>query len=113
VTLRAGARDLHSGIYGGAALNAAHALIRTLSGVIAVDGRLAAPLRRGLIAPSAEELAGWRELPAGAAELADQGARPVDAAAANEFYLRTFAEPALDVNGIDSGSPLASRWTRS
>ena len=29
----------------------------------------------------------------------------MDAAAADEFYLRTFAEPALDVNGIESGSP--------
>jgi acetylornithine deacetylase/succinyl-diaminopimelate desuccinylase-like protein len=29
----------------------------------------------------------------------------MDAAAAEEFYVRTFAEPALDVNGIESGSP--------
>ena len=38
-------------------------------------------------------------------ELGEQGARPADPAAADEFYLRTFAEPALDVNGIDTGSP--------
>src|ERR1700722_11300604 len=25
--------------------------------------------------------------------------------AAEEFYVRTFAEPALDINGIESGSP--------
>ena len=31
VTLRTGERDLHSGIYGGAALNAAHALAQTIS----------------------------------------------------------------------------------
>jgi acetylornithine deacetylase/succinyl-diaminopimelate desuccinylase-like protein len=105
VAMRTGAADLHSGMYGGAALNAAHALIRTLAALIAADGRLAPALRAGIIPPTDEELAGWRELPGGAAELADQGARPADARAAEEFYLRTFAEPALDVNGIDSGSP--------
>jgi acetylornithine deacetylase/succinyl-diaminopimelate desuccinylase-like protein len=105
VTLRSGERDLHSGLYGGAALNAAHALMRTLVGVVAVDGRLAEPLRHGIAPPSEAELASWRELPAGAGELAGQGAQPADARAAEEFYLRTFAEPALDVNGIDSGSP--------
>lgn len=104
VELSAGARDLHSGMFGGGALNAAHALIRTLDKLIATDGRLAEPLREGIVPPSAEELEGWKQLPAGADELADQGARPADAKAAQEFYVRTFAEPALDVNGIDSGS---------
>ncbi len=105
VTLTTGGRDLHSGLYGGAALNAAHALVRALDAVIAVDGRLPEPLRAGIIPPSPAELEAWRVLPAGADELADQGARPADARAAEEFYLRTFAEPALDVNGVDSGSP--------
>ena len=105
VTLRTGERDLHSGIYGGAALNAAHALVQTLAALLARDGRLIEPLRQGLVPPTEEELAGWRELPAGADELADQGARPTDPRAAEEFYLRTFAEPALEVNGIESGSP--------
>jgi acetylornithine deacetylase/succinyl-diaminopimelate desuccinylase-like protein len=105
VTLRSGERDLHSGLYGGAALNAAHALMFTLSSVVAVDGRLAEPLRVGVAPPTEAELASWRELPAGASELADQGAQPADPQAAEEFYLRTFAEPALDVNGLDSGSP--------
>ena len=105
VVLRTGERDLHSGMYGGAALNAAHALIATLDSLISHDGTLADPLRRGIAAPTDEELAGWRELPAGADELGDQGARPKDGRAAEDFYIRTFAEPALDVNGIASGSP--------
>ncbi|MGZ4168491.1 MAG: M20/M25/M40 family metallo-hydrolase [Solirubrobacteraceae bacterium] len=105
LTLRTGERDLHSGVYGGAALNAGHALVQTLGAVIAADGRLAEPLRRGLQPPTSEELEGWRTLPAGSHELASQGARPKDAAAAEEFYLRTFAEPALDINGVESGSP--------
>ena len=105
VTLRTGEKDLHSGIFGGAALNAAAALIQTLNAALATDGRLAEPLRRGIVPPTTEELASWRELPPGDGELADQGARPADPAAADEFYIRTFAEPALDVNGIESGSP--------
>jgi len=109
VTLRTGERDLHSGMYGGAALNAAHALISTLDALIAHDGTLADELRIGRAEPTAEELEGWRELPAGVDELADQGARPKDERAAEEFYLRTFAEPAIDVNGIATGSPVLQK----
>jgi acetylornithine deacetylase/succinyl-diaminopimelate desuccinylase-like protein len=109
VVLRTGARDLHSGMYGGAALNAAHALIATLNALLAHDGTLVESLRKGIAAPTDDELAGWRLLPAGADELAEQGARPKDARAADDFYLRTFAEPALDVNGIASGSPLLQK----
>ena len=105
IALRTGERDLHSGVFGGAALNAGHAMIQMLSRLVARDGRLVEPLREGIVPPTDEELAGWRELPAGASELADQGARPMDAKAAEEFYLRTFAEPTFEVNGIESGSP--------
>ncbi|HWD69619.1 MAG TPA: M20/M25/M40 family metallo-hydrolase [Solirubrobacteraceae bacterium] len=105
VELSTGRNDLHSGMYGGAALNAAHALVRTLGPLLATDGRLADPLRQGIIAASAQELEDWKQLPAGASELAEQGARPADARAAEEFYLRTTAEPTLEINGIESGSP--------
>jgi acetylornithine deacetylase/succinyl-diaminopimelate desuccinylase-like protein len=109
LTMRTGERDLHSGMYGGAALNAAHAMIQTLGAVLPVDGRLPEPLREGIVPPTESELSSWRELPAGANELADQGARPMDAGAADAFYFRTTAEPALDVNGIESGSPHAQK----
>jgi acetylornithine deacetylase/succinyl-diaminopimelate desuccinylase-like protein len=103
--VRTGRRDLHSGIYGGAALNALHALNQCLSAVLARDGRLPEPLRAGIAEPTAQELGGWSELTNGAGELAGQGARPSDTKAGDEFYVRTFAEPALDVNGIEGGSP--------
>jgi acetylornithine deacetylase/succinyl-diaminopimelate desuccinylase-like protein len=109
LTMRTGARDLHSGMYGGAAMNAAHALIQTLDAVMPVDGRLPEPLRAGIAPPTQAELDGWRSLPDGADELADQGARPMDSRAAEEFYVRTTAEPALDVNGIASGSPVQQK----
>ena len=109
VTLRSGERDLHSGMYGGAALNAAHALMQTLSALVPADGTVREELRAGIVAPTEEELAGWSQLPPGADELAEQGARPKDADAARDFYLRTFAEPSFDVNGIASGSPVLQK----
>ena len=109
VTLRTGERDLHSGVFGGAALNAAHAMVRVLDALIARDGTLAESLRKGIAAPTADELADWEQLPPGADELAEQGARAKDDRAAADFYLRTFAEPALDVNGIATGSPLLQK----
>jgi acetylornithine deacetylase/succinyl-diaminopimelate desuccinylase-like protein len=105
LVLRSGERDLHSGTYGGAALNAIHALSDVLAAVRAVDGRLPEPLRQGVRVPPEQEIEGWRALPDGAGELELAGATPMDRAAADEFYRRTFAEPALDVNGILGGSP--------
>jgi acetylornithine deacetylase/succinyl-diaminopimelate desuccinylase-like protein len=105
VELSTGAGDLHSGMFGGAAMNAAHALIRTLAPLLATDGRLAEPLREGIIPPTDQELEDWKQLPSGADELAAQGASPADPDAAAEFYIRTTAEPSLEVNGIESGSP--------
>jgi acetylornithine deacetylase/succinyl-diaminopimelate desuccinylase-like protein len=105
VRVRTGKRDLHSGLYGGAALNASHALTQTLSGVLARDGLLPDPLRAGVVPPTQQELSDWGSLVPGEEMLRDHGARPADADAAREFYIRTWAEPSLDVNGIESGSP--------
>jgi acetylornithine deacetylase/succinyl-diaminopimelate desuccinylase-like protein len=106
LTLRTGARDLHSGMYGGAALNALNTLAQVLTAVLpGADGRLPEPLRRGLAPPTDEEREAWSVLPTGADELAGQGARPLDPRAAEEFYVRTWAEPAVDVHGIAGGSP--------
>ncbi|HEX6489986.1 MAG TPA: M20/M25/M40 family metallo-hydrolase [Gaiellaceae bacterium] len=103
--VQTGERDLHSGLFGGAALNALHALLQSLHGVLPREGRLPEPLRAGIAAPTGEELQGWAELTPGAEELAAQGARPADEQAAGAFYPRTWAEPAVDVNGIEGGSP--------
>ncbi|HEY7197874.1 MAG TPA: M20/M25/M40 family metallo-hydrolase [Gaiellaceae bacterium] len=105
VKVRTGARDLHSGIYGGGALNAIHALMQSLDAVLARNGRLPEPLRAGIVPPTDEELAAWRNLPSGESHLSEQGARPLDAQAAEEFYVRTWAEPSADVNGIIGGKP--------
>jgi acetylornithine deacetylase/succinyl-diaminopimelate desuccinylase-like protein len=102
VRLRTGERDLHSGVFGGAALNAVHALMQTLEAVVAVPGEL----RAGAIPPTEEELSSWRELEPGAVVLAAAGATPMDERAAEDFYLRTLAGPAVDVHGIQGGEAL-------
>jgi len=104
VRVRTGERDLHSGMYGGAALNAAHALIETLAAVVPRDGRLPEALRAGIAEPTEQEVADWAQLVGGSEMLAAQGARAADSAAAARFYHRTWAEPSVDVHGLDSGS---------
>ena len=105
VEVRTGERDLHSGHYGGTALNAIHALAQALAALFPRDGRLPEPLRAGVTQPSDDEVAGWRELPPGADELARVGAPPLDERAAEDFYERVFVEPSLDVTGILGGKP--------
>ncbi len=103
--VRTGGRDLHSGIYGGAALNAVHALMQTLTAVVARDGTLPEPLRQGIAPLSEEERAAAEALPPGTALLQEAEAAPLDPRAGEEFYVRTWAEPSLDVNGIRGGKP--------
>ena len=114
VKVRTGERDLHSGMYGGAALNAIHVLIRCLDAVLAgPDGRLPEPLRAGIAPPTAEELEAWSQLPPGAEAISEAGAQPLDAKAGEEFYVRTWAEPSADVNGIIGGKPGVRNTTLS
>ena len=62
LTVRTGERPAHSGMYGGAALNALHALHAVLGAVLHVPE----PLRQGVEPPTAEERAAWAALPDGA-----------------------------------------------
>jgi acetylornithine deacetylase/succinyl-diaminopimelate desuccinylase-like protein len=105
VVVQTGERDLHSGHYGGTALNAIHALAEALTALFPREGRLPEPLRAGVTAPGEDELANWRELPPGHEELERVGAAPLDAMAADEFYIRAFVEPSIDVTGILGGKP--------
>lgn len=106
VKVTTGDRDLHSGMYGGAALNAIHVLMRCFDAVLAgPDGLLPEPLRQGAAAPTPEELEAWATLPDAAEEMRMQGARELYPGAARDFYTRTWAEPSVDVNGIIGGKP--------
>jgi acetylornithine deacetylase/succinyl-diaminopimelate desuccinylase-like protein len=104
--VRTGTTDMHSGMYGAAALNATHALMTALQSVLPdSEGRVPDELRAGATPPTPEELEAWSQLPGGEEQLSSYGATPIAPGAADEFYTRTFAETSLDVNGIASGSP--------
>ncbi len=103
--VRTGERDMHSGYYGGAALNAIHVLIHGLDSLVARDGLLADELRVGRTPLSAVEKQSFEHLPSGAEILREAGATPLDPHAEAEFYDRTWAEPSLDINGIHGGKP--------
>ena len=105
VTVRVADLDAHSGLYGGAAMNAVHVLHRMLAAVLPdADGRVREELRAGVAAPAAAEVAAWERLPAGDAMLAAGGARATSPDAARDFHARVGAGPALDVNGVIAGA---------
>src|SRR5437879_4208766 len=105
VKVRTGERDMHSGYYGGAALNAIHVLMQGLSAVTPRDGLLPDQLRIGRAPLSQVEVDSLKSLPKGWEILDEADATPLDAKAADDFYDRTWAEPSLDVNGIRGGKP--------
>jgi acetylornithine deacetylase/succinyl-diaminopimelate desuccinylase-like protein len=99
LTLRTATGDLHSGHFGGAALNALHALVRLLSPLIDP----AVWPTEGVLPPTREETDSWSMLQPGAEILRAGGAIAADDRAAPEFYERTFALPSLDINGVRCG----------
>ncbi|HWH94019.1 MAG TPA: M20/M25/M40 family metallo-hydrolase [Baekduia sp.] len=102
--VRAAERDLHSGMYGGSALNALHALHQGLAAVIpGPDGRVRDELRVGIVPPSAEERASWDGLPSGDEAFAAAGARPAYEGAAAEYVERNGSDTAVDVDQIVAG----------
>ena len=72
--------------------------------LVARDGRLPEPLRRGSSRRPRRSCAAGRSCRR-APTSSRRRVRAVDPRAAEEFYLRTFAEPSLDVNGFEGGSP--------
>jgi len=106
VEVRTAGRDLHSGLYGGAVLNATHVLMEILRELLpGPDGRVRQEFRAGVATPGDAERESWARLPSGAEMLAEAGAVEVTAGAAAEFWERTGAEPALDVNMLSGGEP--------
>jgi acetylornithine deacetylase/succinyl-diaminopimelate desuccinylase-like protein len=106
ITLRTAARDLHSGLYGGIAPNAALELARLLAGLkeetsqrVLVDG-----FYEGIASVGTDELAGWARLgfdPDAAAR--EIGAVTLVGEQGLGWHERMWAWPTLDVCGLWSG----------
>jgi acetylornithine deacetylase/succinyl-diaminopimelate desuccinylase-like protein len=106
VEVRTGARDMHSGLYGGAVLNATHVLMETLRAVLpGPDGRVREELRAGVAPLEEAERDSAARLPSGADMIAEAGAVELIQGAADEFWERTGAEPSVDVNMLSAGEP--------
>lgn len=110
VQVRTGTGDLHSGMYGGSVLNAAHALMQSLDAVLpGSDGRVPEELRVGIRPPTEAELAAWAQLPPGDEVIAEVGGRPLHAAAGHLHYERNWADASVDVHGIAVGDAVQIR----
>ena len=105
VTLRAAERDLHSGVYGGSALNPINALTRILGELHDADGRIQLPgFYDGVQDVPPALMAQWDRLrfeesaflgEVGLAHpVGERGRRPLD---------RLWARPTADINGIWGG----------
>jgi acetylornithine deacetylase/succinyl-diaminopimelate desuccinylase-like protein len=103
--VRAADRDLHSGLFGGSALNALHALHRALAAVLPdpETGLLRDELRVGIAPVADAERASWDALPDGDETLKASGARPAYPGAGADYLERNGAEPALDVDQVVAG----------
>jgi acetylornithine deacetylase/succinyl-diaminopimelate desuccinylase-like protein len=106
IEVSTGERDLHSGFYGGAVLSAAHVLLAMLREVAPdPEGRVRRELRAGVAPVGESERESWRRFRPGTEVLGSVGARPVSPHAADEYYERTGAAPALDINMVSVGEP--------
>ncbi len=105
VRLRAAERDLHSGLFGGAARNAVNALARALAALHDDNGRVMLPgFYDGIAEPSAEQQAEWAALHYDeAAFLARIGLKHPAGEAGRGGLERRWARPTCDVNGIWGG----------
>jgi len=106
IEARGPARDLHSGLYGGAAPNAVFGLIELLSKMKDAGGRIQIPgIYDDVEPPSAEEKASWAHLPFDEKEyLANEvGSTGLTGEAGYSVFERTWARPTLEVHGIAGG----------
>jgi acetylornithine deacetylase/succinyl-diaminopimelate desuccinylase-like protein len=99
-------RDLHSGLYGGAAPNAVFGLIELLAKAKDADGHIQIPgIYDDVEPPSAEEKESWNHLPFDEDEYlkTEVGSTQLTGEPGYSVFERTWARPTLEVHGIAGG----------
>jgi acetylornithine deacetylase/succinyl-diaminopimelate desuccinylase-like protein len=99
-------RDLHSGLYGGAAPNAVFGLVELLAKAKDADGHIQIPgIYDDVEPPSAEEKESWNHLPFDEDEYlkTEVGSTELTGEPGYSVFERTWARPTLEVHGIAGG----------
>jgi len=105
ITVRTLKKDLHSGLYGGAAPNAVETLWHLLERLKGPDGRIRIPgLYTRVKKPSAKELKAWKALPIKEeAFRKEAGAKALTGEKGFTFLERVWSRPTFEVHGIVGG----------
>jgi acetylornithine deacetylase/succinyl-diaminopimelate desuccinylase-like protein len=106
IEARGPVRDLHSGLYGGAAPNAVFGLIELLAKAKDVDGHIQIPgIYQDVEPPSAEEKESWTHLPFDEDEYlkTEVGSTELTGEPGYSVFERTWARPTFEVHGIAGG----------
>src|SRR5579862_8094216 len=99
-------RDLHSGLYGGAAPNAVFGLIELLSKAKDANGHIQIPgIYDGVEPPSVEEKESWTHLPFDEDDYlkTEVGSTELTGEPGYSVFERTWARPTFEVHGIAGG----------
>ncbi len=106
IEARGPARDLHSGMYGGAAPNAVYGLIELLSKAKDADGRIQIPgIYDNVASPEPAEIESWKALPFSEEDFRrnEVGATQLTGEPGQSVLARTWARPTFEVHGIAGG----------
>ena len=100
------ARDLHSGLYGGAAPNAVYGLVQLLAKAKDQEGRIMIPgILNDVAEPAAAEIQSWKSLPFSEKEFLEKevGATRLTGEPDRMVLERVWSRPTFEVHGIGGG----------
>jgi acetylornithine deacetylase/succinyl-diaminopimelate desuccinylase-like protein len=108
------ARDLHSGLYGGAAPNAVYGLIELLAKAKDADGRIQIPgITDDVAEPAPQEIQSWKSLPFSDKDFLEKevGSTRLTGEPDRMVLERVWSRPTFEVHGIAGGFTAAGAKT--